>query len=70
MTNNSIKLANLWIGLKVIKDKLDNEIIPVSDYRGTEDPDLTIALEELSVKIRNHFERFKLVAVMAKSNRS
>lgn len=29
MTNDSIKLAQLWMSLGIIKDKLDNEIIPV-----------------------------------------
>ncbi len=61
-TNNSIKLAELWSDLKAVKDKLDNEIIPVAGYLGIEDPDLMIALEELSVKVQNHFARFRLVA--------
>jgi hypothetical protein len=66
MMNDSIKLAGLWTGLKSIKDKLDNEIIPVSGHLGLEDPELMIALEELSIKIQNHFDGFKLVAVKAK----
>jgi hypothetical protein len=66
MTNDSIKLANLWTDLKSIKDKLDNEIIPVAGYLGVEDPDLMIALEGLSAKIENHFEKFRLVAIVDK----
>lgn len=63
MTDDSVKLAKLWTELKTIKDKLDNEILPVCGYLGIEDPDLMIALEELSAKIQNHFDEFKLVAV-------
>lgn len=60
--NDSIKLAGLWVGLKTVKDKLDNEIIPVSGFLGVEDPELMNALETLSAKIQNHFEKFRLVA--------
>ena len=64
--NDSIKLAKLWCQLKTIKDRLDNEVLPAAGYLGMEDPDLMIALEELSAKIQNHFERFKLTAVANK----
>ncbi len=64
--NDSIKLAQLWTALQVVKDRLDNEIIPVGGFLGIEDPELMIALEELSAKIENHFDRFRLVAVTAK----
>ncbi len=62
MTNESLKLAKLWTSLADVKNKLDNEIIPVSGHLGIDDPDLMIAMEELSEKIGNHFNRFKLVA--------
>lgn len=62
MTNESIKLAKLWTGLGETKTKLDNEIIPVSGYLEIDDPDLMIAMEALSEKIGNHFNRFQLVA--------
>jgi hypothetical protein len=64
--NNSIKLARLWAQLNDIKDQIDNEIIPVAGYLGVEDPSLMIALEELSAKIENHFETFRLVAEVNK----
>jgi hypothetical protein len=63
MMSDSIQLARLWVELKTVKDKLDNEIIPLGGFLGVEDPDLMISLEELSAKIENHFERFRLVAV-------
>jgi hypothetical protein len=63
MMDNSIKLANLWVQLHGLKEKLDNEIIPVGNYLGVEDPELMIALEECSLKIQNHFERFRMVVV-------
>ncbi len=62
MTNESIKLAKLWTSLCELKTKLDNEIIPVGGYLGIDDPDLMIAMEQLSEKISNHFNRFQLVA--------
>ncbi len=65
MMNDSIKLGQLWNKLKEVKDRLDNEIIPVGGHLGIEDPELMIALEELSAKIQNHFDRFNLVAVKA-----
>jgi hypothetical protein len=46
VTNDSIKLAQLWIELKEMKDKLDNEILPVSGHLGLEDPELMIAMEQ------------------------
>jgi hypothetical protein len=63
MMNDSIKLAQLWTGLNVVKDQFDNEIIPIGSYLSIEDPELMIALEELSAKLQNHFDRFRLVAV-------
>ncbi len=45
-----------------IKIKLDNEIIPISGHLGIEDPNLMVAMEGLSEKIGNHFNRFHLVA--------
>lgn len=65
MMNDSIKRAQLWSGLKEVKDRLDNEINPVAGHLSIEDPELMIALEELSAKIQNHFDRFNLVAVKA-----
>jgi hypothetical protein len=64
--NDSVKLAKLWLELKNIKDKLDNEVIPVGGYLGIEDPELMTAMEELSAKIGNHFERFRLTAETVK----
>lgn len=67
MMDNSIQLAMLWADLYRIKEKLDNEIIPTGSYLGIEDPELMIASEELSVKIQNHFERFRLFADIRKA---
>lgn len=62
MTNNSIQLSKLWVCLKEMKDNLDNTILPLGGYLGIEDPELMIAMEELSEKIQKHFDRFRLVA--------
>jgi hypothetical protein len=66
MNEDSVKLARLWINLKETKDRLDNEIIPVSWHLGVEDWELIGALETASVKIGDHFERFKLTAIPVK----
>jgi hypothetical protein len=65
MMNDSVKLAELWTNLKAVKDKIDNQIIPVGGHLGVEDPELMIALEDLSANIQNHFEQFKLNVVKA-----
>jgi NTP pyrophosphatase (non-canonical NTP hydrolase) len=61
VNSDSIKLAKLWVNLKEMKDKLDNELIPVSCYLEMEDSDLIFAMEELSGKIKNHFENHQLI---------
>lgn len=63
---DSAKLAKLWNELHIMKEKLDNEIIPTGGYLGIDDPELMMALEELSGKIENHFEKFRLVAEAVK----
>lgn len=60
MTDNSITLAKLWIDLKIVKDKIDNEIIPIGGYLGIESPELMVALEELSAKIEEYYKQFRL----------
>ena len=62
MTNESIKLAELWVSLGEMKTQLDNEIIPVGSHLGIDDPELLMAMERLSEQIGNHFNRFRLVA--------
>lgn len=62
MTNNSIKLAQVWLELRNMKDKLDNEVLPISGHLGIDDPELMIAMEQLSEKIGNHFNKFRLTA--------
>jgi hypothetical protein len=62
MTNDSIKLAQLWLSLREIKDQLDNEILPISGYLEVSDLELITAMEQLSKKIDNHFNKFKLAA--------
>ena len=58
----AVKLATLWVALAAIKKQIDNEAVPLGHHLGIEDPDLMIALEELSEKIGVHFSKFKLVA--------
>lgn len=65
MMNDSIKLAQMWTGLKAVKDRLDNEIIPIAGYLGIEDPELMTTLEEFSAKIEIHLDKYRLVVVTA-----
>ncbi len=62
--NESIKLARLWAAMDALKRQLDGELIPLAVHVGVGiiDPELMIALEELSAKIERHFERFTLQA--------
>ena len=63
----SIQLARLWIALVEVQARIDNEIVPVGTHLGIEDPELMIALETLSDKIKSHFDRFSLQAVRTKA---
>jgi len=63
---DSIQLARLWTSLNEVKFRLDNEIIPLGSHLALEDPELMIALETLSERIGNHFDRYRLQAISAK----
>jgi hypothetical protein len=60
--NDSTKLAKLWIELEMVKNKLDNELIPVSGYLGVEDDELRDSMMQLSKAIENHLNQFRLTA--------
>ncbi len=57
----SVKLARLWIGLEEMKAQIDNQIVPLGFHLGFDDLELMIALEALSEKIEQHFDKFNLV---------
>ena len=59
---SNLQLAMLWIALKDIQSKIDNEAIPLGMHLGIEDPELMKALETLSERIGLHFTRWRLVA--------
>ncbi len=50
-----------------MKDKLDNEILPISGYLKIDIPDLIIAMEALSEEIENHFKWFELSSKLQKT---
>lgn len=60
----SLQLAKLWTSLEHVKGEIDNVAIPLGSHLGLDDPELMIAMEELSHRITTHFERFRLVAVV------
>lgn len=66
MTNESIKLAHLWIELANIKEKLNNELIPLGWHLGLEDWKLIAALEAASTNIERYFKEFILTAEAVK----
>lgn len=61
--HQSIQLARWWIALADVQAKIDNEIVPIGSHLGVEDPELMIALETLSGKIKRHLNGYKLQAV-------
>ena len=63
----TIQMARLWTVLAEVEARIDSEIIPVGVHLGIEDPDLMVALEALSEKIKTHFDRYKLQAVPKKA---
>jgi hypothetical protein len=66
---NSLKLVKLWGTLEHIKSEIDNVAIPLGTHLSLEDPPLMIALEEVSQRISEHFERYKLVAEVRRKKR-
>jgi len=56
--NASTKRATLQVKLDEIKRAIDNEALPLLS---NEDPQLTMALQEVSAQIDNHFRKFELV---------
>jgi hypothetical protein len=58
--NDSVKLAKMWVEFETLKQKLDNELIPVAGYLHIEDLELINAMTELSAKINNYFEANRL----------
>lgn len=59
---NNLQLAKLWTTLDEIKKQLDNTAIPLGGHLGLDDPNLMMAMEELSERIEYHFDNFKLEA--------
>jgi hypothetical protein len=69
MITESQQLAQLWVELQSLRLKLDATVIPLAEHlgMGIQDPNLLIALNELSRKIENHFICFKLQASRIRS---
>lgn len=61
--HQSIQLARLWTSLAEVQARIDNEIIPVGVHLGMDDADMMVALEDLSERIKTHFDRHRLQAV-------
>jgi hypothetical protein len=63
LMDESQQLAKLWTTLEHVKEQIDNIAVPLGCHLGIDDPELMVALEELSHRIATHFKRFRLVAV-------
>ncbi|HMF58351.1 MAG TPA: hypothetical protein VK619_18550 [Pyrinomonadaceae bacterium] len=68
-SHSSTQLAKLWVAFSEVKDKIDNEAIPLGVHLGIEDPELMQALENLSERIGKYFEYWRIVAEARKDNR-
>lgn len=66
---SNLQLATLWVALKEIQGRIDNEAIPLGMHLGLEDPELMQALETLSERIGKHFGRWRLVAEWRKEKK-
>ena len=66
---SNLQLAILWVALKDIQSKIDNEAIPLGMHLSIEDPELMQALETLSERIGKHFGRWRLVAEARKEKK-
>ena len=59
---SNLQLAKLWVILEEIRNRIDNEAIPLGMHLSIEDPELMQALETLGECIGKHFGRWHLVA--------
>jgi len=66
---SNLQIAMLWVALKDIKGRIDNEAIPLGMHLGLEDPELMQALETLSERIGIHFGSWRLVAEPCKKKK-
>ena len=66
---SNLQLAMLWVALKDIQSRIDNEVILLGMHLGLEDPELMQALETLSERIGIHFGRWRLVAERRKEKK-
>jgi len=66
MTNDSVKLAQLWIESNEMKDKIDNVLLPLNGHLKIDDPELISAMEQMTKMTDNYFEKFDLVTKTGK----
>jgi hypothetical protein len=59
---SNFQLARLWLALEEIRNKIDNEAIPLGAHVGLEGPELMQTLETLSECIGKHFGSWRLIA--------
>jgi hypothetical protein len=53
-----------WLnGLREVKQKIDNDLLPIADEHSLEAPNVVINLEALTDQIAHYFDRFKVQLV-------
>ena len=67
--NNSVKLALFWGDLYKMKQKLDNELLPVGGFLEVVDSELLESLEKASQEIGKHLEEYRLVGEVKKKTK-
>ncbi len=67
---SNLQLAKLWVILEEIRNRIDNEAVPLGMHLSLEDPELMQTLETLSGRIEKHFGRGRLVAEPRKKKKS
>ena len=65
---SNLQLAMLWVALKNIQSRIDNEAIPLETHLGLKDTELMQALKTLSERVAKHFARWRLVAEPVKAD--
>lgn len=60
----SLQLAQLWVEMQAIENKLNATVLPSLQYLGVaqDNPELFDALEEGAKQISRHFTQFRLQA--------
>lgn len=60
MTDKSIKLAKIYVELAAMKDKIENELLPLMGYVNFPDTEIQNELQAVSNTIYRHFRAYEI----------